>query len=224
MIRLRDVHGGYPKKEILFGVDLDINCGELVCIIGKNGCGKTTLIRTAAGLLKPRFGDILCGDAKIYRMKPKERGRNIAYLSQGKTVPHMTAFDYVLHGRFPYICYPSQYLAYDRDMALLAMERLGVAHLCDTPVSQLSGGIRQRVYIAMAVCQGADHILLDEPASAADKESRAIINSLVVKYQKQAGCTVIMTSHTEELPLFEKVRIINLCDGRITETREENNA
>ncbi len=211
MISFRNVSGGYPRHEVLHGISLDISCGELLCIIGKNGCGKTTLIKNAAGLLKPLGGEILCGDEKLSSMKPRERAKRVAYLPQAGSPPDMTVLCAVLQGRFPHASYPARYGEADRLAALGAIERLGLSDCRDTPVCRLSGGMRQRVYIAMAICGGAEHILLDEPCAHLDIDGQIELMKLLRSLAAE-GKAVAAGMH--DLPLaFTYADKIALIDG-----------
>jgi len=211
VIRLREIFCGYPGNDVLRGIDLDINCGELLCIIGKNGCGKTTLVKTASGLLKPKSGDIFCDDDALFSLTSKERGKRIAYLAQGNKAPDMTVFEAVLHGRFPYLSYFSRYSDEDREKALLAMERLSILDHRNRQVLELSGGMRQRVYIAMALCQGASHILLDEPSTYLDIDGQLELMGLLRSLAKEGKAVAAVThdltmafTHADKLALVDR--------------------
>lgn len=168
MIEYRNVVCGYGGHTVLSNVNFTLNKGELVFVIGKNGCGKSTLLKAGCGLLKLTAGQVTCDGARLWEMKPRERAKKIAYLAQGKTVPDMTVFEAVLHGRFPYITYPHRYSEEDSAIARAAIEKLGMGDFADRMMSTLSGGMRQRVYIAMALCQNAEYIMLDEPSAFLD--------------------------------------------------------
>lgn len=159
MVELKQISAGYGEKTVLQNISMDFLPGTVTAIVGPNGCGKSTLLKTAAGLLPVTAGEI---DAE------EPRSRHIAYSPQSRAMPEMTAGRLVLHGRFPWLSWPRRYRAGDEAAARTAMERLGVAEFADTPLSKLSGGTRQKVYLAMALAQGADTLLLDEPTSFLD--------------------------------------------------------
>lgn len=159
MVKLKEISAGYGEKTVLQNISMDFPPGTVTAIVGPNGCGKSTLLKTAAGLLPITAGEI---DVE------EPRSQHIAYSPQSRAMPEMTAGRLVLHGRFPWLSWPRRYRAEDEAAARAAMERLGVAELADTPLAELSGGTRQKVYLAMALAQGADTLLLDEPTSFLD--------------------------------------------------------
>ena len=159
MVKLKGISAGYGEKTVLQNISMDFPPGTVTAIVGPNGCGKSTRLKTAAGLLPVTAGEIAAEEP---------RARRIASSPQSRSVPEMTAGRLVLHGRFPWLSWPRQYRAEDEAAARAAMERLGVAELSDTPLAELSGGTRQKCYLAMALAQGADTLLLDEPTSFLD--------------------------------------------------------
>lgn len=159
MVELKQISAGYGEKTVIHDISITFPPGTVTALVGPNGCGKSTLLKTAAGLLPVTAGEV---SAK------EPRARHVAFLPQSRTVPEMTAGRLVLHGRFPWLSWPRWYRAEDLNAARAAMERLGVAELFDTPLQELSGGTRQKCYLAMALSQGADTLLLDEPTSFLD--------------------------------------------------------
>ncbi len=168
MLEIRNLSAGYGKKQVLNGITLSLPRGKLVSVAGPNGSGKSTLLKSVIRLISRSGGEIRINGTDADALSQKELARRIAYLPQGRRVPDMTAAELVLHGRFPHMSYPRRYTAEDRRIALEAMERLGLSSLADEKLSALSGGMRQSVYIAMALAQETDYILLDEPTSYLD--------------------------------------------------------
>ena len=113
-------------------------------------------------------GEIAIDGRPLAKMSRKDIARSIAYLSQGKGTPDMTVEQLVLHGRFPHLSYPRRYTTQDREIALAAMEQVGITKYARKPLYTLSGGMRQNAYIAMALTQGTDYILLDDPNTFLD--------------------------------------------------------
>lgn len=159
MIEISHLSAGYGKKAVLHDISLRFPPGTVTAVLGPNGCGKSTLLKAAAGLLPPTSGQILT---------PEPRARHVAYLPQSRTVPRMNAGRLVLHGRFPWRSFPRRYLPEDLAAARAAMDRLGVAEFAETPLSELSGGTRQKCFLAMALAQDASVLLLDEPTTFLD--------------------------------------------------------
>ncbi len=158
MIELRNVTAGYGAP-VLNNITAAFPPGQVSVIVGPNGSGKSTLLKVAAGLLAPASGSVTIGSP---------RARQVSCLPQSRLLPQMTAGRLVLHGRFPWLGYPRRYRASDYEAARRAMERLGVWEFAQRPLAELSGGTRQRCYIAMALCQDAPTILLDEPTASLD--------------------------------------------------------
>jgi iron complex transport system ATP-binding protein len=168
VIELKDISAGYGKNIVLRGVSASFKKGKLTAIVGVNGCGKSTLLKAILGIL-PLTGGVISIDGKILGdMKRNEIARKAAYLAQGKNTPDMTVEQMVLHGRFPHLSYPRRYTARDREIAGSAMEQAGVAEYAREPLHALSGGMRQNAYIAMALAQDTEYILLDEPTTHLD--------------------------------------------------------
>lgn len=168
MLEMKNVSAGYGKQSVLDGVNAAFEKGKLISIVGVNGCGKSTLLKTLLGLLPLTHGSVVIDGISLSSRKRNEIAQKIAYLSQGKNTPDMTVMQMVLHGRFPYLSYPRRYTEKDRRIAYSAMERVGIGELADKPLYSLSGGMRQNAYIAMAIAQDTDYILLDEPTTYLD--------------------------------------------------------
>jgi iron complex transport system ATP-binding protein len=168
MIELKSVSAGYGRHTVLKNVSADIQKEMLTSIIGVNGCGKSTLLKAMLGILPSSSGEISIDGCNLSNMRRKEIAQKVAYLSQGKATPDMTVEQLVLHGRFPHLSYPRHYSKEDQEIAFSAMEQMGVANLAANPLYTLSGGMRQKAYIAMALAQDTDYILLDEPTTYLD--------------------------------------------------------
>lgn len=168
MLELKNIRAGYGKRQILNGASLTVPRGKLVTVIGPNGSGKSTLFKSAAGIIPTLSGEVLIDGAKAVDLSRSETAKKIAYLAQGKSVPDMTVFQLVLHGRFPYLSYPRRYTEKDKKLAIAALKKTGLTERAESPLSSLSGGMRQNAYIAMALTQDTDYILLDEPTTYLD--------------------------------------------------------
>jgi len=168
VLDIRNLSAGYGKKQVLEGVSLSVPRGKLVSVLGPNGAGKSTLLKTVIRLIPRLAGRILIGGTDTDTLSQKDLAKRIAYLPQGRHVPDMTVRELILHGRFPHLGYVRQYTAQDRRIAAEAMERMHLTPLSAEKLSALSGGMQQNVYIAMALAQQTDLLLLDEPASYLD--------------------------------------------------------
>ena len=168
MIELKNLRAGYGPVEILHGISACLAEGKLTCIVGPNGCGKTTLLKTVPGILQKTGGEILLDGIPTEACRREPLAVHVAYLAQGGRIPDMTVGQLVLHGRFPHLHFPRRYSARDRQIAAEAMETLGIGQYAEVPLAALSGGMRQSAYLAMALAQETAYILLDEPTTYLD--------------------------------------------------------
>ena len=168
MIEMENVTAGYGRREILHSVGLEIPGKGITTLIGANGSGKSTLLRVILGFLPLWNGTVKIDGIFTKNLSPAEMARKIAYLPQGKDVPDITAERMVLHGRFPYLSYPRRYRERDLEIVERAMGQMGILSLAGKHMSELSGGMRQKVYIAMALAQQAGIIVMDEPTTYLD--------------------------------------------------------
>ncbi|MDE7297523.1 MAG: ABC transporter ATP-binding protein [Lachnospiraceae bacterium] len=214
MVEIENISAGYGKCEVLHGVSLRLPAGQITTLIGANGSGKSTLLKALLGFIPFTGGDIRIGGVPVRELSRAELAKRIAYLPQGKNVPDTTAGRMVLHGRFPYLSYPRKYRAQDIAIARDAMEQLGISELSEKPMAELSGGMRQKVYIAMALAQQASVIVMDEPTTYLDIGQQVKFANLV-RQLSQNGKTLLLVLH--DLPLAFKIsdRVAALADGRI---------
>ena len=194
MVEVRHVTAGYGKEEILHDVSVPFAPGTVTTVLGPNGSGKSTLLKTILGALRPTGGEILVDGMDALGMVPGELAKQIAYLPQGKQVPDITVGRLVLHGRFPYLSYPRHYRQEDHSIAREAMEWMGIWELRDKPLATLSGGLRQRVYIAMALAQKAPVILMDEPTTYLDVAQQQKLTETIRQLARE-GKTVVLVLH-----------------------------
>ena len=168
MIKLDKITAGYGDHVVLQTLSASFEKGSLTSIVGINGCGKSTLLKTILNMVSLREGEVCIDDASLQSMSRKNIAQKVAYLSQEKSTPDMTVEQMVLHGRFPYLSYPRHYTERDREIVKAAMEQTGVDAFAHKRLQTLSGGMRQDAYIAMALAQSTDYILMDEPTTFLD--------------------------------------------------------
>lgn len=198
MLELLNLSVGYGDKTILRDISISFPPNMLTAIVGPNGSGKTTLLKAALGLLPPKSGTVLLDGDPLASLARTEIARRVSYLAQSKDTPDMTVRQAVLHGRFPHLSYPRRYSAKDREIANAAMEKMGILSHADTPLSLLSGGEKQNAYIAMALAQNTQTLLLDEPTSFLDvRHAHALFKNL--KELAKEGRAVALVMH--DLPL-----------------------
>ena len=214
MIAIKDLYSGYGDDDILKGVSLNILNNKLTVIAGPNGCGKSTLLKTISGIIKKTSGSIFIDDVDLSNISPLDRAKRIAYLSQNRSVPDIAVKNLVLHGRFPYLSYPRRYRAEDREAVDMALERMGIEGLRDKMVSELSGGERQKVYIAMALAQGSDYLLLDEPTTFLDISHQFQLLDLAKELCSE-NKSVVMVLHNLESALSIADSFILMDKGKL---------
>ena len=214
MIEIRNLRAGYSGKTILHELSAVIPDSGLTVIIGPNGCGKTTLLKTLCGILPAESGEILLNGQNIRTLQPKLLARQIAYLSQSRQIPDITVKRMVLHGRFPYLSYPRHYRPEDLRIAEKAMVQMGISDLADTPLATLSGGQRQKVYIAMALAQDTPTVLLDEPTTFLDI-SQQLQTMAHARALSDSGKTVVMILHDLSLALQNADSILLMDRGQV---------
>ena len=214
MLEIKGLSAGYGRVEIIHSVDLKIDRGELVGVIGANGSGKSTLLKSVIGISSILGGDVTIDGKSALTMKGIERARLVSYLSQGRALSDMSVYDTVLSGRFSHLSFPRRYGERDAEVARDAMRRVGIEDLADKKMSLLSGGMRQRAYIAMALAQDTDFILLDEPMTYLEIKNQLSLMRLLRELTGE-GRGVCAVMHDLALAFSFCYRIIVLDDGRI---------
>ena len=194
MIKLNHVTAGYNKVEIIKNVSVEFEKGSITSIVGKNGCGKTTLLRTASSLLIPYRGNVTIGPKDISNISNKELAKKVSFLPQLRMVPNITVYDLVMHGRYPYLGFSRTPQKQDKEIVRESIENMGLDQYIDKNIQELSGGQRQKVYIAMVLAQNTDIILLDEPTTYLDMNHQLEILE-ILKRLKLMGKTIIMVLH-----------------------------
>jgi ABC-type cobalamin/Fe3+-siderophores transport system ATPase subunit len=210
VISLKDVTAGYKGIEVIKNINISFEKGNITSIIGKNGCGKTTLLKTASKLLMPFSGDIMLNGESIYNVPDKSIAKKISFLPQIRNAPNISVYNLVMHGRFPYLGFPR--IPKDQDKAIVenALEKLGIKRYRDKNLRELSGGQRQKVYIAMLLAQDTDYIFLDEPTTFLDINHQLEILE-IIKELKNMGKAVIIVIHdlNSALTYCDKICLID---------------
>lgn len=214
MIEIKNISVGYQNKSVLCDVTVSFEKEKLTSVVGANGCGKSTLLKAMLGILPLSSGEIFIDGIALRAMKRNEIAKKVAYLSQGKNTPDMTVEQMVLHGRFPYLSYPRRYGEEDRKIAREAMDAVGISKLKNKPLYELSGGMRQTAYIAMALAQDTDYILLDEPTAYLDIAHQLDLMKLL-KELVNMGKGVISVMHDIPLALDFSDNIVAIGNGSV---------
>ncbi len=206
MIRFDNVAAGYPGREVFSDVSFTVPRGKITALIGPTGCGKTTLLQTACGLIRPLAGEVLLDGRAIGSYKRRELARLMSLLPQSREVPSLTVERLTAFGR-----YPHGDMRNAKEQVEGALRRAGAWELRHRELRELSGGERQRAYIAMALCQDSEVLLLDEPTTYLDIGQKNQVMELIRGLTAQ-GRTVLAVLH--DLPLaFMYSDYVALMDG-----------
>lgn len=215
-LRLEDVSIGYGKRVVLRDVSIDIAAGEMVAIVGPNAVGKSTLVRASSGILPPLKGVVRIGEKNLANMSPEERARHVAVVPQAVHLPPaFTAFSMVLMGRTPYLGWFEREDENDKQIAIQALQRVGLAAHAHRKVGELSGGEQQLALVARALAQQANVIILDEPTAHLDLRHQDAVLKLVRKLTQDDRLAVMITLHDLNLVSRFCDRVALLSDGRI---------
>lgn len=214
MIELRNVCAGYGKKEVLHGVSMTFEPGKITAVIGPNGCGKSTLLKTLVRIHPHSGGEIFVDGKPIEAYQQNALAKKLAYLAQSRHTPDISVLRMVLHGRFPYLSYPRKYRKEDFEAAKKALQWVGMEMFADENMNRLSGGMQQKVYLAMALAQDTDTILMDEPTTYLDVSHQLLVMELAKKLALR-GKAVIMVLHDISQALRTADQVVVLKDGTI---------
>jgi len=216
VIRVDDVHVAFGDVEVLDGVDLAVEAGEFVGLVGPNSAGKTTLLRTVNGALAPDAGEVFVGDDRIHDLSSRATSRRVATVPQDTSVRFaFDVADVVAMGRTPH----RSRFSSDPDQTAhvdAALERTETAHLRDRRVDTLSGGERQRVFIARALAQDAPSLVLDEPTASLDV-NHATQTLALVRELADEDRAVLAAIHDLESAARFCDRLALVHDGRIVD-------
>jgi iron complex transport system ATP-binding protein len=206
----------YDGRVVVDGLSLDIPDDEITVIVGPNACGKSTLLRALARLLRPKDGTVVLDGESIHRLPTKQVARLLGLLPQSPIAPDgILVGDLVARGRTPHQSLFQQWSIADETAVHQALAATGTADLADRPVDELSGGQRQRVWIAMALAQETGLLLLDEPTTFLDISHQIEVLDLVADLNHRDGRTIVVVLHDLNLACRYAHHIVAMRDGRI---------
>lgn len=217
MIEIKNVSVGYSGVPILKDISLTFEPGKVLVLIGPNGCGKSTLIRTVIGLQPKLSGNILYDDIPMEQMSARIIARKAAYVAQSRNVPDIIARRMVLHGRFPYLSYPRRYRREDHEAAEQALKWVNAKDLAERYMPELSGGQRQKIYLAMALAQDTETIFMDEPTTYLDVHHQMEVVQMTRRLASQ-GKAVVLVLHDLCMAMQTADRIAVLHNGSIAQS------
>ena len=212
MLSLQDIHHSYESVPALKGVDLEVNEGEIVCLLGQSGCGKSTLMNLAAGLLDLQRGEITLGDKLLsspkHHVPPEKRPMGLVF-QEGALFPHLTIEKNIVFGVSD--------IAKHSQITRQLLEQIGLSGYEDRYPHTLSGGQRQRVALARALARQPSVLLMDEPFASIDVLMRRHIREDIYHLLKARHCTTILITHDPEeaIEIADKIAVMEA--GKITQ-------
>ncbi len=196
IIKTNNIDFSYMKNPVLSNIEISIKRAEITYILGANGAGKSTLLKVLCGILDPDSGYVLYEDTDIKTIGRAALAKQIAYVSQETTFGFpFTVKEVVLLGRSPYIGRYEFERDSDFEIAKSAMEQVGITHLQDRNINNISGGERQLVSLARAIAQQPQVMVLDEPGTFLDLKHKSMIFSIIKKLCTDEGITIIVATH-----------------------------
>ncbi|GLZ75700.1 ABC transporter [Actinorhabdospora filicis] len=215
-LHAEDLVLAYDRRVVAEDLSVTIPDGSFTVIVGPNACGKSTLLRALARMLKPKAGTVHLDGQLIGSYPAKEAARRLGLLPQTATAPDgITVADLVARGRYPHQSLLRQRTSHDDHVVAEAMAATGVAALAERPVDELSGGQRQRVWIAMALAQETPILLLDEPTTFLDIAHQVDVLDLCADLNRRQGRTLVAVLHDLNLACRYATHLIAMTGGRI---------
>lgn len=206
----------YDRRIVAEDLTVAVPDGSFTVIIGPNACGKSTLLRALARLLRPTRGTVLLDGADIHRRPARQVARTLGLLPQSAVAPDgLTVAELVARGRYPHQGLLRQWSREDERVVAGAMADTGVAELADRPVDELSGGQRQRVWIAMALAQQTPLLLLDEPTTYLDIAHQVEVLDLCARLHEEQGRTLVAVLHDLHQAARYATHLVAMRDGRV---------
>lgn len=207
---------GYDGRTIIENLDLSVPDGRVTVIVGPNACGKSTLLRGMARLMKPHAGVVQLDGQDIHGIPSRRLATWVGLLPQQPVAPDgITVGDLVARGRYPHQGWLRQWSAADESAVAHALDVTDTIGLTDRRVEELSGGQRQRVWIAMALAQEPDILLLDEPTTFLDVTHQVEVLDLLLELNQRRGTTIVMVLHDLNLAARYADHIVVMSEGAI---------
>ena len=216
VVEIKNLSFSYEKnKAVLRELDLTIQENSIVAILGKNGCGKSTLLDCIIGCNEYKKGEILIDDKNIKDLSSKELAKKVAYISQNTIINiDYTVLEFILFGRNCHLAFGSSPNSKDYEIAKSNARKLGISHLLSKDINKLSGGERQLAFIARALTQESQIIIMDEPTASLDYGNQLRLFEIIEEL-KNEGKTIIFTTHNPEHVKLLNCIVVVIEDGKI---------
>lgn len=215
-IETENLHISYEDNLIVENLNLVIPKGKITTIIGANGCGKSTILKSIGRLMKPKAGSIYIDSEDIKNLSTKEIAKRMSVLPQTPQAPNgLTVNELVSYGRFPHKKGMGSLTDEDKEVISWALDSTSILEFKNRPVDTLSGGQRQRVWIAMALAQETELILLDEPTTYLDLSHQLEVLELLYDLNKTQGRTIVMVIHDLNLAARFADNMVAINSGKI---------
>ena len=212
----QDLTLGYDGVKVAENLSIEIPPGKFTVLVGANACGKSTLLRSLARLLKPKAGSVTLDGRDIASMATKDVALKLGILPQTPTAPEgITVANLVSRGRYPHQKWFRQWTEEDDAVVAWALEATGTDSIAGRTVDALSGGQRQRVWIAMALAQETEVLMLDEPTTYLDVAHQIDVLDLLMDLNHQQGRTLVAVLHDLNLSCRYADHLIAMCKGEI---------
>lgn len=211
---IEDLRYSYGSKEVLHGISITINPGEVVALLGPNGSGKSTLIRAACNITEPTSGRILIDGEDMSSKSLEDLAKIISYVPQsGQYTEYETVLDTVLIGRSPYMGWEPT----DKDLEIVqkSMEYMGILDLANLYINELSGGQQQRVFISRSIAQDPQLFVFDEPTSSLDLRYQFESMKMMRELVHNNGSMMLVALHDLNLALRFADRVVMIKDGNM---------
>lgn len=213
ILTVQDIHFQYPGRSVLEGINFSVEKGEILAVLGTNGTGKTTLLKSINRILKPVSGTVLIGRDSVSSLSRNALARKIGYVEQQRVGSRATVFNTVLLGRKPYIEWDITHQ--DMEIASQALETLGLSEYSLRYLDELSGGELQKVVIARALAQQPELLLMDEPTSSLDLKNQLEVLKLIRQITLERGIAAVVAMHDLNLSLRFADKFVLLKDKTI---------
>lgn len=215
VLEARTVAFAFPhaEKPVFEGLSFEAHAGTMTAILGNNGAGKSTLLNLLASITTPSEGKVCVSGKCLRSMNKRETAQHIAYVTQQQRIPHLSVYDEVLLGRKPHVSWNIS--EHDRAVVAAALKQLELEPFANRYCDELSGGERQKVYIARAIAQQTEALLLDEPTSALDPKNQMEVLQVVRDITTQTSLATVMVIHDVNLALSFCDRFVLMRNGAI---------